>query len=211
MTMKKLVVLIVLFITGATVSHAQFSIGLRGGLNFSSTSPQITQIGELNLETLPDNFTGWHVGGILQVSFANIFIQPELLFVSNGSHLRLRVPNQDDFFFTQNFSKIDLPVLVGVKFGPLRLGAGPVASYVLHSTSGLAESDAHRELDLRERFNDVTFGYQVGVGLDVGNIILDLKYEGSLSRLGEGVTLGETSFPFDTRPRQFILSIGLLF
>jgi hypothetical protein len=208
--MKRLIIGLFIMV-GINSAQAQFGIGIRGGLNFSSFPQNTYEVDNLEIETLPDSYTGWHVGGIAQIRITNFFIQPELLFVSTGNHLRLREPGEPDFFFRQNFSKIDLPVVMGFKIGPLRLGAGPVGSYIINSSSGLVKSEDHQGLDIREKFNSATFGYQIGAGLDLGNILLDFKYEGSLSRLGDGITFGDTTFPFDARPRQFILSIGLLF
>ena len=41
------------------------------------------------------------------------------------------------------------------------------------------------EMDYEEKFNGATWGYQVGVGLDIfKKITIDVKYEGNLSKLG---------------------------
>lgn len=208
--MKRLII-VVLLAAGISNLHAQIGFGLRGGLNFSSLPTNTYQVDVYELEALPDSYTGWHIGVLSQLHFAGFFVQPELLFVATGNHMRLREENQEDFFFTQRFSKIDLPVMVGSKIGPLRIGIGPVASFLLHSSSELDDEDRFRALDIRENFNAATFGFQVGAGLDLSNILIDFKYEGNLSKLGNGIEVRGSNYAFDTRPRQFILSIGLLF
>jgi hypothetical protein len=207
----KHIYLILLLLAVSLISQAQVGYGLRGGLNFSSFPVKTYDFDDVEIETLPDSYTGWHIGGVLQARIRSFFIQPELLFVSSGSYLRLREPGEADFFYRQNFSKIDLPVLMGAKLGPLRLGAGPVGSYLISSSSEIENLDEERGLDIKEKFNNATFGFQLGAGFDLGNILLDFKYENSLTKHGDGIEIGEGNFPFDTRPRQFILSIGLLF
>ncbi len=214
--MKKLMIIFALLFAFQT-TQAQIKFGLRGGMNFSSLPEQTydiesPQFGNAEIKTLSDNYTGFHIGVMSQINLLAVFIQPELLFVSTGNEMQLVDPDtEEEGFFTQRFSKIDIPVLVGTKLGPVRLGVGPVASIVLSSDSDLADRSTYSGESLNEKFNSATYGFQVGAGINLGNIALDLKYEGSLSNLSDGLTLGDNTFNFDTRPRQFILSIGLLF
>jgi hypothetical protein len=208
--MKK-ISLIVIFLFGFQTAFSNVGFGLRGGLNFAQLSQRTHTLGEYQIETLPDSDTGWHLGGVMQIRFLGAFVQPELLFVTGGNHLRLLQTGQDDYFFRQRFSRMDLPVMIGLSMGPLRLGAGPVASYILGNSSELSEHPRFNNVSVRERFNDATFGFQAGVGLNLGNILLDFKYESSVSRYGNGIEIGGVNYNFDTRPSQYILSIGLLF
>ncbi len=209
--MKKLV-LFFLFLGVITVSQAQFSFGLRGGLNFSRLPSQTfpLQDPETRIKTLSESYTGYHVGAMAQISLLGVFLMPELLFVSTGHDLVLERPGEEDEYFQQRFSQLDIPIMVGAKIGPMRAGLGPVATYVLNS-----ESNLERELGYRERFNSATWGFQLGAGINLGNLAFDLKYQFGLSRLGKGIQFGEgesqTTFDFDTRPRQWVFSIGLLF
>jgi hypothetical protein len=163
---RKHINLILLILIISFTAQAQVGFGLRGGLNFSSFPVETYDFDDVEIETLPDSYTGWHIGGVLQARIMNFFIQPELLFVSSGNYLRLRESGEDDFFYRQNFSKIDLPVLMGAKLGPLRLGVGPVASYLISSSSEIEDLDAERGLDIKEKFNNATFGFQLGAGID---------------------------------------------
>jgi len=210
--MKRFVFLIVLLFTIQSV-NAQFSAGLRGGLHFSSLPAQNYSWGDATIESLPDSYTGFHLGLMSQVRFYNIFIQPEVLFVSTGNEFRYESPDiEKDIFFTQRFTKVDVPLLIGLKAGPFRLGVGPVASLMLGSSNNLTQSEYYTgEKNLNERFNEAAYGFQAGFGLDIGNISLDLKYEAGLSNFSEEIQIGENTFSFDTRPRQIIFSIGLRF
>jgi len=118
----------------------------------------------------------------------------------------INAPNVD-MVKNQTFKKIDLPVMAGVKFGPVRVGLGPVGSYMIQSESFLDDLQD----DMEGEFNKVAFGYQAGIGVDVWKLAVDLRYEGNLSKLGDGVTIGNYTAGFDTRNPQFLLSVGLFF
>lgn len=210
--MKRLFLIIFLF-SWVNILHAQFSAGLRGGLHFSSLPERTYAINDALIDALSDSYTGFHLGIISQVKINGFFFQPEFLFVSSGNHFRYEHPDQErDIFFIQRFSKVDIPVLIGLRAGPLRIGAGPVATWFIENSSNLTESEYYTgDKELSQRFNETTYGYQLGFGLDIGNISLDLKYEGSLNNYSEEITIGGVPFAFDTRPRQIIFSIGLMF
>ena len=97
--------------------------------------------------------------------------------------------------------------MVGYKFGPARIQAGPVASIIIDSKSALSDYDNYNE-----EFNGATWGYQVGVGLDIlKKVTLDVKYEGNLSKLGDGVTVLGQERSFDSRNSQFVFNVGIFF
>jgi len=140
-----------------------------------------------------------------QISLLGVFVMPELLFVSTGNRFVLEQEGEDTYF-DQKFSQLDIPVMVGAKIGPVRAGVGPVASIILNSSSDLPE-----DAEFKERFNPATYGFQMGAGITLGSIALDLKYQFALSAIGDGIELGGKTYPFDTRPRQFVFSVGFLF
>lgn len=191
------------------VSQAQFSFGLRGGLNFSRLPSNTYELNDpqTRINTVDESYSGFHAGVMAQISLLGVFVMPEILFVSTGNDLVLEREGEPDSYFQQKFSHIDIPVMVGAKIGPLRAGIGPVASILLDNSSGLASE----EPGFRERFHPASYGFQLGAGLNLGNLALDLKYQLGLSDTGDGIEIGETTYNFDSRPRQIIFSIGLLF
>ncbi len=153
---------------------------------------------------------GYHAGLISQIELFNFFLQPELLYSSIRNDLDVydlqsADPNEA-IAVRQKLNRIDIPVMIGFKFKILKLEAGPVASFVISNNSDL---ETITEYDMQ--WNKATIGYQAGIGLDIGKIALDVKYEGNLSNLGTGISIGNTTTSFDTRLNQIILSIGLFF
>lgn len=208
--MKKTSLFITLFLLlFVSISASGTGIGIRGGMNFSSL-PKTSQlnIDGATVETLSDSYTGFHFGLVGHLSILNFFIQPELLYVQTGQEMLISMDNSiDSEFFTNKYSHLSIPVLAGTSIGPLRLGAGPVMSFLLDSKQGFSNLMGE---DLDFQNNNVTVGFQAMAGIKIGNLMFDLKYEGNLSRLGDGVNVAGTPWDFDTRPRQFIISLGIL-
>lgn len=190
-------------------ANAQISFGLRGGMNFSSLPRNTYSLNDddgTRITTLSDSYTGFHIGAMSQINLLAVFVMPEFLFVFSGNEMRLQRQGQEDEYYKQRFTQIDIPVMVGTKLGPLRAGLGPVASIILNSSSDMPDDAGYRE-----RFNKATYGMQLGIGVNLGNLAFDLKYQFGLSKLGDGIELGNTTYDFDTRPRQTVFSIGLMF
>lgn len=194
-------------------------IGVKGGLNFSSI-PSATDVwiggGELNssrwLELRNDNYRGFHFGVFASIRLRNLFIQPELLYSESGQKMVYKVDQTNQMVplrepFTPVSSHIKFPVLAGINLGPLRLGGGPVFSYLLENTQGHL-ADIYEEITYN--YKKSTVGYQLMAGLRIGNLRLDFKYEDSLANVGTGVSIGSNEYAFDMRPRQYIISLGLI-
>ncbi|MBA7575126.1 hypothetical protein ES708_16947 [subsurface metagenome] len=196
--------------------NAQIKFGLKGGVNSSAIKLDevITVSGEekYSLEGLTERTIGFHVGFMLRVTFFGAFIQPELLFTSTGGEVQVKdIPGFDptklEWTETLEFKKLDFPVMVGYKFGPARLQLGPVASFIISSKADLFDAAGYEE-----KYKSTTFGYQAGVGIDIlKKVTFDFRYEGNLSKLGDGMTIGDEDFNFDSRPDQLIFSLGIFF
>ncbi len=63
-----------------------------------------------------------------------------------------------DELLQQKFTKLNIPVLLGFKLGPLRINAGPAASILLPEPTDMIDIATYKK---------ATFGYQAGVGLDL--------------------------------------------
>jgi hypothetical protein len=200
--MKK-ITCIILFLTLATFAQAQFfMLGIRGGLSSSTVRVDdvinIPSGSNYSLESY-DPLVGFHAGVVSRITIRKLFIQPELLFSSSGGQVKVSDLTSGTYTLReQKFNRIDIPVLAGVKTGPLRLEAGPVASFTLSEKSDLFETSGYKD-----DFKKATIGYQAGIGFDLfKKLAFDLKYEGSLSKLGSGLTVGTTTYPYDTRTSQ---------
>lgn len=208
-----LLVGVLIMASSAQVFARSSGLGIRAGMNLNSLprTEELRLDGIGDLMALSDEYsTGYHLGLVGHWSGSMIYIQPELLYVWSRRELELNYlkkllqsDRESDYYF-ETFNHLSLPLVGGLKLGPFRLGAGPVFSLLL-SSGGLDE------LDLRHDYKDATVGLQLHAGLKLGSLLLDLKYESSLAEYGDGISIGGgTEFSFDHRPRQFMVSLGLL-
>jgi len=210
--MKKLILILVASLFIFTASDAQmFKYGIKAGIGFSSLKIEdLTGIDDgadiYDLVT-GEGVMGYHVGIQTRIKLAMIVIQPELYFNAGGGTVEQIVENGATEVLNVNFNRIDLPLLVGVKLGPARINVGPVGSYVLKEESDLTEIQP----DYTIFTSSMTWGFQAGLGVDISRITLDARYEGSLSKLGETLSIGGSDFTLDARPSQWIISLGVWF
>lgn len=212
------------FIGIVQASQAQLlKFGLRGGASSTNLTADdlfitnSTAFDELKVK-VGDSKVGVHAGIFARVNVPvlPIYIQPELLFSSVGGEYEVSSVvdgNAETSIKDVKFSRLDIPALIGGKIGPFRINAGPVFTFILNEENGFsaAVQEAAGLTNADQDTKGATVGYQAGVGLDLWKLALDLKYEGDLSKLGDGVTIGGNQYNFDTRNSQVLLSLGYFF
>ncbi len=212
--MKKLLaILFTVLITLPALS--QLNWGIKAGLSTTSITmadaKSVTSGGTTyTIDKLKGANYGIHLGAFVRLKIAMLYVQPELLFATRSNEYTLSKVNSltDSITVKQNFNKLDIPVMLGVKFGPLRVNAGPVGSLRLGSPKDLINDP-----DFKAMYAQMTFGYQAGIGLDIfKKLTLDVRYEGSLKKYQNQIenTAG-TKFNLDDRPNAFLFSVGLMF
>lgn len=211
---KKIITGIILSLLVVTGSYAQIRIGLRGGINSSTfkANEVVDNTNGLKITYPKDAKLGFHFGLISQIKLFNVFIQPEMLLTTNKNTIAvedLTAPagSPDKVkLLDQTFNKLDIPILAGMKFGPAKIELGPVATFLLKEKSDLLEGTTYKEI-----YKNATIGYQAGLGLEAGKLTVDFKYEGNLSKFGDGIKIDGVEHSFDSRMSQFIISVGLFF
>jgi len=203
MNKKLLILFFFLAIAKGNVSFAQFSLGIRGGINFSQLKTDNTQSIGVNLQQSLDTKTGY-VGGIYARIGSKLFLQPEVIFSAKGGSVNI-LKNGTSQTVAIEYTNFDVPLLIGFKIGPIRLNAGPMASFTV-SNNGLDEALKSVSSNLGESFKKASYGYQAGGGLDVGALSLDLRYEGSLSEIS---ALSSSNINFSQKGNLWQLTLGL--
>lgn len=185
---------ILLLLFAFSVKAQDFSIGPKVGISQGNVSVNGTDF------STGDSKFGYHLGAFVRMGGNSIFAQPEFLFTNTGGTVVKDAGAGNTETFNASFNRLDIPLMFGFKLAKIfRVQAGPVASILMDykiedSVNAVVDAD----------YSSSTLGYQAGVGLDVGNLILDFKYESSLSKVSKGVA----GFQTDTRQNQLILSAG---
>lgn len=176
-----------------------FQVGLRAGINVQGMSVSgFTADPNASLKEIssPGYQTGWHAGVYSRVKVLGFYVQPELLFRRFTASYEFTTDGgveKADLAVNQ----LDIPLMVGYKLLWFRANLGPVYSQPISSTSNLGKG-----------FNNGTWGYQAGIGFDFWKILLDLKYEGSFTSFGESITFNGVTYPLNSYPGGFVLSVG---
>lgn len=187
--MKKIIITALSLFAITHVSLAQeLKLGVKAGMNFSNLKTGSTWFSSKSK-------AGYQAGVWGRAGIAGFYIQPEAYFTSKTASIH---PDLDDAA-TQlvkgdiKFTNIDIPILLGKKFGfgPLnaKLMAGPLFSFVINENNPYAKSvnavykDAFD--DYKKQFSSLVFG----TGIDVSKLSVDLRYELGLGNISkyEGV------------------------
>jgi hypothetical protein len=194
--MKKLV-LVLLVSLGSLSAYAQKNgFGLKGGLSS-------TQVNFEGGQLVPsDAQMGYHLGVFARLGGVGFFVQPEVLFTqTSGQFLEISsLSSIPPINYEAKFNRLDVPVMAGFRILKIiRVMAGPIASFNIDSSLKEAGTTV-QNID----FKAATLGYQTGLGIDLGNLTFEGKYEGGLSRFTENIG----PFTADNRLNQWVLSVG---
>jgi Outer membrane protein beta-barrel domain len=206
--MKKLLVLLLsVFIVLPAVSQVKF------GLKVGASTTSITMDDAKTITTGNTSYVigkaesagyGFHGGVFLRANISKLYIQPEVLFATRSNNYTFQNVGSltDSATVKQAFNRLDIPVMIGVKLGPVRINAGPVGSVKITA------KELINDPDLKATYAAMTFGYQAGVGLDLfKKLTIDLRYEGGLSKYQNKLA----DVALDDRPNAFLLSVGYMF
>lgn len=185
--MKKYFLSVVLVALLSIGARAQFSLGVKGGVNFS----------QINTDNLSSSTrTGYQLGAFARIG-GGLYLQPELYVSGTGG----------DFHSSDNsvnghatFTNLNVPLLIGKRFGAdnlnFRIMAGPVYTSVLSKSLSSSINDAYNDFG---HYKNSTLGLQGGVGVDIGAITADFRYEGGLTKINPS---------YGQRQNLFALSVG---
>ncbi len=189
----------------AQQGFAQVKFGIRGGITTSSINDAksfVSQSGQEIVADLKGGQVGWTAGAVLRLKIAILYLQPELLFTSN-KYAYQTSGGQD---YQERLLSLDVPVLIGLKFGPLRINAGPEAHVGVNKTSDLVDLDFYKEA-----VQTFTVGWVGGAGLDLLGLMLDVRYHGNLRKVGTAIEVGNETIEFDKNPGMWSFTAGFLF
>jgi hypothetical protein len=174
--------IILCFLLVSTVSAmAQFSIRPQIGYNSSNLTQDFNNVTFTN-----DN--GFQFGLDLQIG-SRFYVQPGILWESTNNELKDEVDGGNSSF---KINRVRVPLMLGYKFfGPetegiidVRIFTGPNASFTVNKdikqTALISEND----------FKNAIYGWNVGAGLDIAIVFVDLGYSFGLSEVFENVDSG---------------------
>jgi hypothetical protein len=186
--MRLFVIILVIF-SAINLNAQDVKLGIKGGMNYNFS-------GDLHDIVLSESYTaenkvGYHGGLILQFDFQDLFLRTEGVYTQYETDYGL---------YTVSSEKVDVPILLGTKFiGPIYLFAGPDFQYIMEEDFSMQNTDV--------AYDDFTIGLNVGIGLDLGKLDLELKWDKALSGDESHILESQEIFSYDTRPNQLVFSL----
>lgn len=185
--------LFILFVFGLTeVSFAQqgTGFGLKGGLNYNTSGKYFKDAGQIF--TKPGENMGYHLGIFFQLSSFDIALRPELIYTKSQFETNLG---------SVDFQRVDMPVLVKMKlFQIIGFSIGPSLHYTLDEKFSIPENF--------EKTDPFGLGFQMGLGVNLGPVGLDLRFERELK--DRKYTFDNVLGKDDYKNQQLILGLSFL-
>lgn len=210
--MKKLLFVAVLALS-SVMMKAQ-SIGVKASVGTVIAKKETTYVGSpFDYVTHQVRYDGSSyvrsVGVFAQEKFGFLFGRAELDYTSFtqkyevNSYIQL---NEGANVLEENWKMIDFNLIAGLNIENFRVGAGPVAHYLVGHDTQLDKIASYNE-DMR----NVTFGFNFSVGLDIDNIHIDLRYVDNFRTVGDHIKYGERLSRFSVSPDNINITLGYSF
>lgn len=193
--MKRTILICLTMLLVGSLAYSQAQFNIKGGVNVTQAKDDYED-GEI------DGKTGYQIG--FETRFGDRFyVSPGLYYFQHQSNIDFTESDLIDLpDYKVDFSGLRVPLFIGgdliknENWG-IRAYTGPNASFVLNTNDDLPgyEDDA---------FEDVLWGYNLGVGVDLGIITIDLSKEWRLNNVFDGETP-------EFKNNIYYLSAGILF
>lgn len=193
-----------LLIGSFSLANAQiFNFGIKGGLNYNSNGNMKVDV--LNIPKISsDQETGYHIGILTEMKLPLwLYLRPELYYTHTNSSYKYEGDNAD-----LTMDKIDMPVLLGLRFLKIgRIFVGPSFHYNMNTNlKGSEMIDDLKEVSS----DDFTVGAQFGLGLEIGKLGVDIRWETGLSDseakyIYDNIDIG--GLTVDTSQQLFMLNV----
>jgi len=174
--MKKILLTIICLAAVGTAARAQlFKAGIKAGANYAKLNPKDKFFAS-------DNKAGFQAGLWARVGALGFHVQPEAYFTSKSSKVTFGSVTQGSG--DVKFNNVDVPVLLGKRFGlgPIgaRVQAGPLFSFVVDKKNTVSDPALSQAVgDYKDSFQAIVGG----VGLDISKLSVDLRYEHGLGNI----------------------------
>ncbi len=162
--------LILLVAVVATASAQRFQVGIRAGVNAADFS--LPKVAFKDVDIAGGNTkVGFETALMARLNITrHLHLQAEFEYSRSGYQLRYIAPMFEQLI-RLHANRIELPLMLGVNIGPVRLFGGTFIR-IAHSE----KSDAPNLAKLR--FNDSDIGYMGGIGIHIRKFFVETRISG---------------------------------
>ena len=222
--MKRILLAIALLAFTPSIFAQTFNFGIKAGINSQKITTDSYQgiSGYTFSDFKADAQNGYNVGLFARIGAKKIYFQPELLYSNKkatSSFNLTEAPSEglSTGAYSQAFDirAIQIPFLLGyrlidLKLVSLRAFTGPAMSVILNNTQiKLTGPDAiPTSIYDPKMFKNNVWNWQLGGGVDIGPLVLDVRYEWGLTNVSEGDI---TKVGFVSKGNTLTFSLGYKF
>jgi len=199
--MKKITMLFVLMLA-AGFAFSQISLGPKVGFNTSKLTTDVSDIKS-------DASNSFNFGAFLRLG-KKIYVQPEVNWLTRGGVFKTpSISGISPINQEVSMKTIEIPLLLGWRIinfgvGNVRLMVGPSASIVMDATVDITNEDDLLNPIKDTDFEDLIWGFNAGVGVDVLMFTLDVRYQMGLNEVIKKVN----EFDYFSKSNIFAVSLG---
>jgi opacity protein-like surface antigen len=194
----------ILAILGISLASAQIDFGIKASLIANKFKVESFD-SELESYESGDSKLGAQLGIYTKIKIATFFVQPEALFTHTKGEISLKEEGLGESVLELDYNRLEVPVMVGMEIlNFLKLYAGP--SFALNLNSDVKIEGTYDEVS--DRYKDSTMGYQVGIGVEIARLQVDIRYGGSLSAISDGYEIDGTFYESDERSDAVYFGVG---
>lgn len=226
--MKKLGLLLLAFMfVGVASAQMPLSLGVKFGYNSSKMTLNNFQSTDYSFSDIKsETKNGYNLGAMARVKVGKLFLQPEFYYAVKKGATKMRptlTGSGGGLDISANYTKelslqnLEIPLLLGYKLLDLKLAnlhvmTGPMAAFnmgnkVTFSSSKGDNPDASEFIPDSGEFSSfksamkaAQWNWQIGAGLDILMLTVDVRYEMGLSNLSK--------FDFEEKSNFLIFSVA---
>jgi hypothetical protein len=195
--MRKVILILCVAFTCSQTLTAQKDFGIKGGVNYNNNGDATFSSTEDDVIQGAESKSGFHAGVWFRgkIPIIGLYIRPELVYTQVKSEYMDSESNSSNY----EFSKIDVPILLGKNFlGFATAFVGPSFQYILNDNFEFSEVTT-------DDFDKFSVGLQMGFGIELGNLGIDVRWERGLSKTEAKFSNGITA---DNRTNQIIFGLS---
>lgn len=176
--MKRIVLLLVGTLLTVWAADAQLlGFGARIGIGTGSYEFDSVRIEGGTLEPAGDRVGGYQAALFMRLTIPTfVYIQPEVQLSQRDYVFGVKYPSEPKEYKDVRTYRVDVPLLLGFKFGTMRIFGGPV--WRIGASQYVKGGDTPFDIT----FNDNNIAAVGGVGLEFGGIMLEVRYTSYLEQ-----------------------------
>ncbi len=211
--MRKILCAITFCVCLSAPMFGQFTYGIRVSASPSvdpGTNPIIVNRSLSNEGLLNISHVKYapQIGAMARLEQNHFWLMGELLYSSSTMQYSMNYLNESDIsqstaMVNEKRTYLDIPLSIGVSLGMVEVFSGFSMSCDLGYKSALEDVESYRT-----SIPSIHYGWHSGIGLNLGNVLLDVRYAQQFGNYGQGRYINDSEILLRNSPGHVVVSLG---